>query len=340
LCLLLQEKKQKSLEILRNRESFDFFLPYLSEEYHINFYGGEPLLCYSLIEKTVSFLNKKNKEIKKRANYSITTNGSLITREIIHYFNENKFSVELSFDGLAQDVQRKKGSFEKIVSGISEILNYSNIDLEINSVFTPENIEYLSESIRFLVDLGVPNIHFTLSFLYPWDRNSLQKLEKQIIQLRKILLLNYKGSGNIPVINFREDYGKGIFYCAAGKDRLAITPEGEIWGCFLFPDYFKGKENSPEYLKFYFGTLDDFVKNHKDIYPRISTNYAQLSMNNFYTSNMRCFLCSELENCAVCPINASFSGNPLGKIPSYVCEIQKIKIKEKETFMEELLNIR
>jgi len=253
--------------------------------------------------------------------------------------NKYKFSVVLSFDGIAQDIQRKKGSSKKIISCIHELLNYPDIDLEINSVFTSETVDYLSESIKFLVDLCVPNIHFALSVLYPWDRNSLHKLEKQMIQLRKILLSNYKSNGNIPVINFRKSYRKGIFYCAAGKDRLAITPEGEIWGCFLFPDYFKGKVNSPEYQKYYFGALDDFIKNHQDIYPRIFSNYAQLSMNNFYTFKMECFLCSELENCAVCPINASFSGLPLGKIPHYVCEIQKIKIREKEKFKEEFQKI-
>jgi len=51
---------------------------------------------------------------------------------------------------------------------------------------------------------------------------------------------------------------------------------------------------------------------------------------------MKCFLCPQLENCAVCPINASFSGYRLGKVPSYLCEIQKIKIKEKEKFRREI----
>ena len=182
------------------------------------------------------------------------------------------------------------------------------------------------------MDLGIPNINFSLSIIEPWDQVSLLKLEKEMIKLRKIVLNHYKRKGNIPVINFREDHGKGIFYCAAGKDRLAITPDGQIWGCYLFPDYFKGREKSPEYQKFYFGDLDNFIKNHKKIYPRVSSNYAQLSMDNFSTPRVDCFLCPELENCAVCPINAAFSGVPLGKIPDYMCEIQKIKIKEIKKF--------
>ncbi len=245
----------------------------------------------------------------------------------------------MSFDGVAQDILRKKGSFKKTVLIIEKLLNYPSIDIEVNSVFAPSTVDYLSESIKFIMDLAVPNIHFSLSMINPWNQASLLKLENEIAKLVKILVNNYKRKGNIPVVNFREEPGKGIFYCAAGKDRLAITPDEEIWGCFLFPDYFKGKEHSLEYQKFYFGPLDDFIENHKSIYPRILTNYARLSMDNFSSSRLGCFLCPELENCAVCPINASFSGNPLGEIPSYLCKIQKIKIKEKEKFRREIQKI-
>jgi len=264
----------------------------------------------------------------------------LITEEIIQFFNEHKFSVELSFDGLAQEALRNRGSFKKTVSIIEELLNYPDIDLEVNSVFTPITVDYLSESIKFIMDLGVPSINFSLSMINPWDQVSLLKLENEMMKLVKILLNNFKRKGNIPVVNFREEPDTGIFYCAAGKDRLAITPDEEIWGCFLFPDYFKGKEHSPEYKKFYFGALDDFIENHKNIYPRILSNYARLSMDNFSSSRLGCFLCPELENCAVCPINASFSGNSLGEIPSYLCKIQKIKIKEKEKFRIEIQKIQ
>ncbi len=315
-------------------------MPKLTQNYHFNFYGGEPLLSFNLIRKTVSLLNKKNREFKKRASYSITTNGSLITEEIIQFFNKHKFSVELSFDGLAQDVLRKKGSFKKTVSIVEELLNYPDIDLEVNSVFTPTTVDYFSESIKFIMDLGVSSIQFSLSIIKPWNQASLLKLANEMRKLRKILVDYYRREDNIPVIDFREEPGTGIFYCAAGKDRMAITPEEEIWGCVLFPDYFKGKENSPEYQKFYFGLLDNFIGNHKNIYPRILSNYARLSVDNFSASRLGCFLCPELENCEACPINASFSGNPLGEMPSHLCKIQKIKIKEKEKFRIEIQKYR
>jgi len=260
----------------------------------------------------------------------------LVTEEVIQFFDKHKFFVELSFDGLAQEVQRKKGSLKKIISLIKKLLSYPNIGLEVNSVFASKTVGHISDSIRFIMDLGVPNIRLSLSTIKSWNKESLSRLDNEMRKLRKIVFTHYKEKGNIPVTNFREIHEKGIFYCAAGKDRLTITPEEDIWGCYLFPDYFKGKENTADYKKICFGTLDNFIENHKDIYPRISSNHAQLSMDYFSTSKIECFLCSELEECAVCPINAAFSGFPLGKIALYICEIQKIKIREKEKFNKKL----
>ncbi len=84
------------------------------------------------------------------------------------------------------------------------------------------------------------------------------------------------------------------------------------------------------------GDLTEFIQNHQEIYPRILSNYSQLSQDNFQTPQMKCFLCQQVESCSVCPVNASLSGGNLGKIPSFVCEIQKIKIQEKERLLEEI----
>ena len=54
--------------------------------------------------------------------------------------------------------------------------------------------------------------------------------------------INYEEYEKIPVQNFRQD-GNGIFSCSAGKDRLALSQDGMIWGCYLFSDYFKDKKD-------------------------------------------------------------------------------------------------
>jgi sulfatase maturation enzyme AslB (radical SAM superfamily) len=254
----------------------------------------------------------------------------------LQFFNENKFSMEFSFDGLAQEIHRDRGNFKRLLFNIESLLNLPDVYLEVNSVFTPESVPFLSESIKFIMELGVSNINVSISLIEPWGKSSLTKLKQEMQKLREILLIYYKKMNEIPVLEFRENPAKGFFYCAAGQDRLAITPKGQIWGCDLFAAFFKGKENSPEYRKYFFGDLQTFVKKHKKIFPRIFSNYSKLSMDNFSTPSRKCLFCMELEKCKICPVSASFSGNPIGKIPSYACKIQEIRIHEREKFRKEI----
>ncbi len=311
-------------------------MPFLTERYNLNFYGGEPLLCFDLIERTIFFLEEKNRQSGKKAHYALTTNGSLITEEIIRTFSKHRFSVEYSFDGLAQNSQRKPGSFDAAVSNIAEILRFPEIRLEVNSVFTPESIGSLSASVSLMVGLGIKDINLSLSLLRPWNEQSIDLLREEFAKLTEFLCAHYRQYRSIPVKNFRDDDAEGFFYCAGGQDRMAVNPAEEIWGCDLFGDYFLGKESSPAYREYYFGNLETFARNHEKVFPKISANYARLAMDNFATPHRKCLFCSNLVSCTVCPAAAAFSGVPLGEIPSFVCEIQKTRIAEKERFWKKI----
>ncbi len=253
--------------------------------------------------------------------------------------SKNRFKVIVSFDGLAQDIQRKKGSSEIIVRNIKKLLRRQYIQLEVNSVFTPKTVDKLSDSIQLILDLGVNRLHFSLSIINPWRKSSLNILKREMDKLKTILLKRYKTKGDIPLVDFNPKEKKGFFYCSAGQDRMAVTPDGKLWGCFLFPEYKPHCKDTHQPDEFFFGDLDTFIKNHKDIYPRVSSHYKQLSMDRFKTPHMDCFLCPYLEECGVCPVNISFTGYPLGEIPDYVCQIHKIKIQMDEKFLTEIKKI-
>lgn len=311
-------------------------MPRLTREYALNFYGGEPLLNFGLIKKAVSLAEKLSRDTGKRPHYSLTTNGSLITDESLRLFSRYRFALEISFDGMAQDANRKRGSSAKIVSNIGKLLDCPEIRVEVNSVFTPGSVEHLSESARFILGLGVRSVQISFSGGHRWPKESLNKLRREMAELRKVAVDDYRKTGKIRIANFTGNSRKGLFFCAAGKDRFAVTPDGGVWGCFLFPGYFRGKERNPEYRKYFFGQLGELTKNHVKIIPRVRANYAWLSVDNFSTAQGPCLFCPELEACAVCPIAAALSGSPLGKIPRDICEIQKILNRERRKFKESL----
>jgi sulfatase maturation enzyme AslB (radical SAM superfamily) len=304
----------------------------LKEGSFINFYGGEPLLAFPQIQHAVQLLQNG-----RETQFSLSTNGSLIDDEKLEFFNQNKFSILLSFDGIVQDITRQNASLKKTLAVLEKILACPDIDLEIHSVFTPETIPYISESALLMTKLGVPEFSIVLSQTDEWDLSALLSYKEELQFLKPFMLAFYLREGYIPFANFRRNKSRGVFSCYAGRDRLTIMPDGKIWGCHLFADFYNGKEDSEEYSKYCFGDLDSFMENCESIYPEISSNYLDFRMDRFYTDDTRCVDCEEIEECRVCPLDNRINGSHLNEIPRWVCEQNKILRDVRKDFWKALI---
>jgi sulfatase maturation enzyme AslB (radical SAM superfamily) len=339
----LQKKEKKTINNTFIETAVDFFYPFLKEHSHTSFYGGEPLLAFEKIKYTTRLIQEKNKKGNKRIEFSVTTNGSLLNQNMLDFFDRCQFNLTLSFDGLAQEKGRKKGSLAKMVQAMDRIREYPGINLEINSVFTPRTIPDLLESLRFMIERWNTEITLNISTMEEWSPSALDTLKKELDRLTDFLALFYKETGTMPVKNFKasvpgaDETVKGVFYCNAGKERMAVTPGGQLWGCFLFHDYFKTREDHPQYWDYYFGPLTDFTVNYKSRYPGILANYSELRQDFFQSEKEPCFLCEDVETCAVCPINAAYTSGAPGKIACSRCELMKIQRKAREKLRQKLM---
>jgi sulfatase maturation enzyme AslB (radical SAM superfamily) len=333
----LQKKENKTINNTTIETAVDFFYPFLKadKKVYITFYGGEPLLAYEQIKHATTLLQEKNKTGNKNLGFSLTTNGSLLTAEMLDFFNYCQFSLMLSFDGLAQDTGRKEETLGQMMEVMKRIQAHPGINVEINSVFTPQTLPKFSESLRFMIEQGGPDITFNLSYLEEWSSADKDTLKKELAQLVDFLVLIYKKTGKIPVKNFRAPVpgpGAKTFHCSAGREQMAVTPEGKVWGCFLFHDYFKTRKESPQYRDYAFGTLTDFIAHYQTRYPGILANYSELRQDFFQVEENFCFLCQDLGGCMVCPVNAAYSTGSLGKVSCRQCELLKIQKNAQRNF--------
>ncbi|MGE5340054.1 MAG: radical SAM protein [Candidatus Omnitrophota bacterium] len=322
------------------RNALEFFSPFFMEDLVMNFYGGEPLLAYDYIRYAVEMTRELIGNRNIECTFGISTNGSLLNDDILAFFDEHRFSVLLSFDGLAQDLNRQPGSFDQMVKILKRIQDFPGIYLETNSVFNPQSVSMLSESMRFMVEQGSTAAMVDVSSIDPWSASEIASFEEQFEQLREYLVSYYKTHRVIPVSNFQENKRTRLFGCGAGSGRMAIAPDGKLWGCPLFYDYFKGKENTPDYRKYFFGDLDTFIAHHETIHPNILLHYEELNQDYFCTDHGYCFMCDELEECATCPIFAAQASSELGKIPSRVCELTKIRRRVIKEFYQDIAPIK
>jgi len=332
LFLLLQSEKSGPYGWRSSQRCSVFFYPFLKKQFYLNFYGGEPFLQYHLIQDTVGILSEKNRLTKKKGQFSITTNGSLLTEDRLPFLAKNRFAIELSFDGFVQNIGRKKESFKKTVSLIQKIHDFPGIRLETNSVFTPETIAFLSRSMEYIVGLGVSSVRFSLSYLNPWNENAIKTLHQEMIKLRFFLTRHFEQTHTIPVYNFIPKKKKGFFFCSAGTDRITITTDGHIWGCHLFSDYYYREKKTSGYEKFHFGHFETFKSNWQNTFPQIKSQYKKLSMDEYKADKRECFLCPDIQWCQVCPVNAAFSSGSIGTISEFFCRLQQLKIRQKKLF--------
>jgi len=93
-----------------NKKDIDSFLEKLEvlefgEHVKVEFWGGEPLVYWKTMKPLAEALSEKFKELNVNRHFSIITNGSILTDEIIDWLMMMDFGVSISHDGPGQSVR-------------------------------------------------------------------------------------------------------------------------------------------------------------------------------------------------------------------------------------------
>jgi uncharacterized protein len=65
----------------------------------IVFFGGEPLTNVPLIRQVVEYAERRGSEAGKKVDFSLTTNATLLTPELVDFFDAHRFGISISMDG-------------------------------------------------------------------------------------------------------------------------------------------------------------------------------------------------------------------------------------------------
>ena len=122
---------RKSMPFLVAKKSLDYFITKHffrirrinpTKRIVIGFYGGEPLLEFDLIKKVMMYCSDKYPDLEIM--WNLTTNGTLLSREVVRFLVENNVFVSVSLDGPEEEHDRNriykggKGSFDEVFEGI------------------------------------------------------------------------------------------------------------------------------------------------------------------------------------------------------------------------------
>ena len=92
------------------------------DRYNIVFFGGEPLSNMALIRNVVAYAEDLFPARGKQVDFTLTTNATLLTEELVDYFDAHRFGLTVSMDGpkALHDKNRKtvggKGSYDVVAA--------------------------------------------------------------------------------------------------------------------------------------------------------------------------------------------------------------------------------
>lgn len=242
------ENDNMSLEVAYKSIDFLFAHSCDSNKINIAFYGGEPLLNFELIQKVVEYV--KTKFYSKAIQYSMTSNGSILNEEIVHFLIENNFFLSISLDG-PEHVQNKhrtfrntgKGTFNTVMRNVQYIKkNFPDFFYK-NLSFTPvviddENYEIVSSffSQHDILKTNVTplkanlnGIDYYLSSASDIDNSSIRNIDKDSAGINDDALHSLRNMYNrkTPIPSVWHHNGQ----CVPGIQRVFVDCHGILFPC-------------------------------------------------------------------------------------------------------------
>lgn len=221
------------------RKSIDVLFSYPGKTKNISFKGGEPLIAFPLIKRIYDYARQEADKKHIILNGAIVTNGTLLKQEMIDYFIRSRISVAISIDGTKASHDRNRpfkgssdeSSFNKIIS-IIEKMKFGPLKLTASMVFTPSDIEFLIENVRFLNGKGFFCVEFYPDLYARWMLKDFDVIEKVFRDFATYYIDLFNGEEKIF-----KNHGIDAVVNGCGEstmDRCAelhLSPEGEYYVC-------------------------------------------------------------------------------------------------------------
>ncbi len=238
---------------------------------HVTFFGGETLLNFPVLQKTVAYARRRAAEEGKRIEFSLTTNATLLRPEIIEWLAENQIGVTISIDGpkQVQDGLRVfhngKGTYDVVLPKIKELLAvHRTRPIGARVTLTQKNMDvltifrHLTEEIGFW-EVGLAPVTTQDQRDYaitPEGKDDMMRQFEILAQEWLEAALRDEHHGFTNVKDTIEEIHKGVskaYGCGAGLGLLGVATDGDVSLCHRFA-------GSPEHT---LGTVADGIYREK-----------------------------------------------------------------------------
>ncbi|NOZ66833.1 MAG: quinohemoprotein amine dehydrogenase maturation protein [Alphaproteobacteria bacterium] len=236
------------------KKSIDLLLKEGKSRDRVNvvFFGGEPLSNMPLIKAAVDYAEKRCADEGKKVDFSITTNATLLTENIIDYMNDHKFGIAVSMDGpkAIHDKNRKtiggKGTYDVVSKKARMLLDrYTARPVGARVTLTAGITDVVGIHDHLKYDLGFAEVGFApvtsgdIS-LFNLSNEELHEVFQNMRALGEDYLVKALEGRNNGFSNMHQmmtdlyEGTKKALPCGAGIGLLAVDHEGGLNLCHRF----------------------------------------------------------------------------------------------------------
>ena len=236
----------------------------------VDFFGGEPLLNFEVVKQLVAYAREQEKLHDKNFRFTLTTNGVLLSDEVMEFANREMYNVVLSLDGRKETNDRLrvtrggKGSYDTILPKFQKMAELRHQEgYYVRGTYTHYNTDFAAD-ILHMADLGFKQLAMEPVVADPGEDYALKEedlpvlLEQYDILAKEMLRRSRKGEG-FTFFHYMIDLTGGpciykrISGCGVGTEYLAVTPWGDFYPChqfvgnekFRLGDVYHGIQNEP-----------------------------------------------------------------------------------------------
>lgn len=246
--------KGEKMQFETAKSSFELLLKQAKDRDAVNvvFFGGEPLSNFPLIQQVVDYAVPRAAEFGKTVDFSLTTNGTLLTEKMVDWLDQHRFGLTISMDGpkALHDANRitvsGNGTYDVVAKKVRMLLSrYRSRPVGVRVTLTRDVTDVFRIHHHLKNELGFAEVGFGPATSGPIsDFNLGDPALKQVFEDMKTLGRRYVEAAcrgeNIGFSNMHQlltDISQGmkkVVPCGAGLGMLAVDKEGDLHLCHRF----------------------------------------------------------------------------------------------------------
>lgn len=280
------------------KKALDFLIEASKDADSVNviLFGGEPTLNWKLLEYIVLYGTEAASVANKTIEFSMTTNGTLLTERKVAFIVEHNIGVSISMDGDEEThdkfrpFQSGRGSYDLVNKNARHLITQHKTKPIAARVTLTKHFPRVKETFNHLMAMGFHEVGFApvseTDEAFILNTSEMTRLLDEFEELTELFIEaakndRYMGFSNL--VNILVELHTGVnkaYGCGAGLGFYAVSPSGDLYLCHRFNEQDEYKMGS--------------------IFEGVNRNFQQQLLQELHVDNKT--------TCSKCPLKHTCSG--------------------------------